>query len=145
MPDTQGGAPDTLPMQSWQSNRTAYIRSHVYLAVFGALVATAVLVFIGSPYPWVGVVGAFLAIGVRGALFASREIGQRWQLTADRLSCSDGRSVALRDIASMRRLGSAIQIVTGDGARYLIRYLPDPDAARASIEAAMHARDGGTA
>ena len=104
----------------------AYIRGHVSLAVIGSVAAFALLFAIDNPDPWVGPVGVLLALAVRGFYLASEELAVRWDLTPDRLESTNGRSVALREIARVRRLGTAVQVVTRGGDKHLLKHLPAP-------------------
>jgi len=122
------------------ADRATYIRAHVLLAVVGGIAATAVLYAMGNPHGWVGIVAAILGIGVRGAYLMSEELGHVWTLTATDLKGPGGRRVALGDIARVRIIGSAAQVITRDGDKHLIKFLSEPAAAKAAIEAALSRR-----
>ncbi|PRY24332.1 hypothetical protein CLV78_103198 [Aliiruegeria haliotis] len=113
-------------IRSWQPDRRIYIRDHVLMAVALSVLATLVLFLLGNPDFWVGAVGACLAIAVRGGYLASEELGLRWDLSARAITATSGRSVALRDLDKVRTLGSAVQLITRDGNKQLIRYMADP-------------------
>ncbi|WP_236545087.1 hypothetical protein [Tropicimonas marinistellae] len=120
-------------MQSWSADRRVYIRDHIRLALFGAAATTAILYLLGNPSAWVGIPASLLAIGIRGWYVASEELAIRWDLTDLAVAGSHGRQVPLGDIAKVRRLGSAVQIITHAGDKLLMKYLADPDATRTAI------------
>lgn len=115
-------------------NRATYIKEHVMLAALGAVAATAVLMATGNPHAWTGAVGALLAIAVRGVYVASEQIGMTWQLTDTRLITPSGMSVRRSDIAKVRTIFSAAQVVTRSGDKFMIKYQADPGAVAAAIE-----------
>ncbi|PID36287.1 MAG: hypothetical protein CR993_05450 [Rhodobacterales bacterium] len=117
----------------FRANRGTYIREHVILAALGSVLAVAVLMWMGDPNPWVGVVGAVLAIGVRGWYVASEALGQVWTLTDRRLITPAGVEVNRRDIKAVRVIFSAAQVVTEKGDKHMIKYLPDPAGIAATI------------
>ncbi|WP_157973566.1 hypothetical protein [Tropicimonas sp. IMCC34043] len=140
MSESAGTAPfaGTAPvLASFPAHRGTYIRAQITLAVLGSIFATSALAFLGSGPLWVGPLGAGMAMAVRGVYLASEELGRTWDLTATGLRCTDGRTIALRDIAKVNRLGSAVQLVTRGGDKHLMKYLEDSDRARRRIEAAL--------
>ncbi|MBN2907507.1 MAG: hypothetical protein JXJ18_12430 [Rhodobacteraceae bacterium] len=124
-------------IESFHAARATYVRDHVILAALGSLGAMGVLLAMGDPNFWVGTVAAVAAIGVRGAYLASDDLTARWDLTQTRLLGPQGRAVRLDRIARLNSLGSAIQIVTQDGDKHLMKYLADKAAVKARIEAAQ--------
>ena len=96
-----------------------------------------VLWAIGNPHVWTGAVGGLAAIAVRAGYLASDEVNARWDLTDRRLLGPLGKQAWLREIAQLRVLGSAVQIVTTEGDKHLIKYLADRDAVKARIKAAV--------
>ncbi|MEL6204591.1 MAG: hypothetical protein AAFR47_04680 [Pseudomonadota bacterium] len=134
-------ASDARVVERFAPDRDVYIRSYLWLAAAGMVGAVVVLYLLGNSTPWVGAPAALLAIAVRGGYLASEELGQRWQLTersVRQVSAEGrvGRSVALSDMAEVRRLGSAVQIVTQDGHKFLLKYLSEPEAVRQRLAAA---------
>lgn len=119
----------------FSANPATYVKEHVMLAAIGALGATGLLIAIGNPHAWTGAIGALLAIAVRGAYVYSEAIGQTWQLTDRRLLSPAGVAIDRRDIADVRTIISAAQVVTRNGDKYLIKYQPDPKAVAATIKA----------
>jgi len=96
-----------------------------------------VLWAMGNPHVWTGAVGGLAAVAVRAGYVASDELGARWDLTDRRLLGPQTRAVRLAEIATLRRLGSAVQVVTRAGDKHLIKYQADGAATRARIERAM--------
>jgi len=117
---------------SFHADRATYIRDHVIMAALGALGAMLVLQVIGEVW-WVGAPAAMAAIGVRGFYLASDDLTAHWDLTERRLLGPQGRAVRLSDVAKLRSLGSALQIVTKGGDKHLIKYLADKAAVREAI------------
>ncbi|MEM9248986.1 MAG: hypothetical protein AAGB05_09850 [Pseudomonadota bacterium] len=126
---------------TFHPSREAYIRSHLWLGAAAMGIATAVLYWMGNPDYWVGAVAGVLAIAVRGVYLASEELGRRFELTETSVrTVSDAggieRSVALGDIEMVRRLGSAVQVVTKSGDKYLMKYIGAPADVQQRIAAA---------
>jgi hypothetical protein len=125
----------------WQADRAAYIRVHVTMAVLGSAAACAALYWLGNADWWVGAVAAPLAIAVRGVYLASEELALCWELTPDAVRASNGKTVALRDIAAVRTIGSAVQLVTEGGDKHLMKYMADPGGVRKRIGMALPGGD----
>ncbi|SFC93001.1 hypothetical protein [Tropicimonas isoalkanivorans] len=138
--DERDGSAETV-LASWPADRGAYIRGYVRLAVIGSVVSAAVLLALGNDDPWVGPVGVVLALAVRGFYLASEELSVRWDLTGSRLVSSFGKSIPLRDIARVRRLGTAVQVVTRGGDKHLMKHLAQPEVARDRIARAAGVED----
>lgn len=114
---------------------TAYWRAHGLMALAGSIAAGLVLIALGNPDPWVGPIGAVLAIGLRAAYLRSEAMADIWTLTPTHLIGPAGRSIPRAQIALVRPLLGAVQVVTTAGDKHLIRYLPDPAAAARAIHA----------
>lgn len=123
-------------------DRATYIRDHAVLVVVGGIGAAIFLFVMDVPDIWVGPVAALGAITLRGAYLMSEEMEKVWMLSGNELLGPQGRRVFLHQIEKVRTLGSAAQIVTSSGDKHLIKYLSDPKAAKAQIEAAMEGRRG---
>ena len=123
-------------------DRATYWRDHAWLAVAAMALGMAVLWAIGNSHVWTGAVGGLAAVAVRAGYVASDELQARWDLTDRRLLGPQTRAVRLAEIATLRRLGSAVQVVTQAGDKHLIKYQADGPATRARIARAMA---GGTA
>lgn len=111
-----------------------YLRAHAIMAAVGAVAAGLVLILLGNPDPWVGPVGAVLAITLRAAYVRSEAMAEIWTLTPTHLNGPAGRSFPRAQIALVRPFLGAVQIVTTSGDKHLIRYLPDPAAAARAIQ-----------
>jgi nitrogen fixation protein FixH len=118
---------------SFTGNRATYVKEHVMLAAIGSVIAVAVLMAMGNPHAWTGVVGAVLAIGIRGVYVASEQIGMTWQLTEGRLITPSGMGIPRSDIAKVRTIFSAAQVITRKGDKYMIKYQADPKAVADTI------------
>lgn len=117
-------------------DRATYVQSHVTLAAIAMAGAMLLLWLTGTPHVWTGAVGGLAAVGARGWYLMDEELGHTWELTAEGLRGPDLRYVALDDIAKIRRIGSAVQIVTRSGDKHLIKFQAEPAATTARIEAA---------
>lgn len=123
-------------VERFEPDRATYIRDHTWLAALGMVGAVGVLYLLGNPDYWVGAPAALLAVGVRGAYLASEALTDRWDLTDRRLLGPAQRAIPLADIAAVRRIGSAVQVVTAGGDKHLLKYLAQPADVQARIEAA---------
>lgn len=122
----------------FSGNRNVYIREHIILAVLGAVLMTGLLVMIDNPNPWLGVVGAFAGIAARGFYVASEQLGFVWILTDKKIISPNERAIPLTEVADVRGIFSAVQVVTTQGDKFLIKYQPD----RAGvIKTILNARD----
>ena len=133
---TKAPPPGERVIERFAADRQTYVRDHTALAAGGMVVAVAALYLLGNPDFWVGAPAALLAVAVRGWYLASEALTDRWDLTERRLLGPAGRDVPLSDIETVRRLGSAVQLVTRTGDKHLMKYLADADAVKARIEAA---------
>lgn len=120
----------------FRPDRATYIRDHAWLAAVAMAGAMAVLWAIGSPHVWTGAVAGLAAVAFRAWFLASEELAVEWRIEDGTLAGPHGRSVPLAEIAELRTLGSAVQVITRGGDKHLIKYLADREAARAAIERA---------
>jgi hypothetical protein len=118
----------------FRPDSAAYWRAHGIMAILGSIAAGLVLMAFGNPDPWVGPFGAVMAIGLRAAYVRSEAMSQIWTLTPTHLNGPAGRSIPRAQIALVRPVLGAVQIVTTAGDKHLIRYLPDPAAAARAIQ-----------
>ena len=119
-------------------DRATYLRDHAWLAAAAMALGMAVLWAIGNPHLWTGAIGGLAAVAVRAGYLASDEMAVRWILTERRLLGPGGRKMRLDEIARIRGLGSAVQVITAAGDKHLLKYQPDKEATIARIEAAMN-------
>lgn len=124
-------------LHSFHPDRATYWRDHAWLAAAAMALGMAILWVMGNPHVWTGAVGGLAAVAVRAFYVASDEMQARWDLTDRRLLGPQTRAVHLTDIARVRTLGSAVQIVTRSGDKHLLKYQPDRDATRQRIQTAM--------
>ena len=121
----------------FQGNRATYIREHVMLAALGAVIMSGVLMAIGNPFPWTGIVGSVIAIAARGFYVADEQLGMVWTLTNRRLIGPSGSGIPLSRIKAVKTIFSAAQVVTDTGDKYLIKYQADTNAVKQAITAAQ--------
>lgn len=117
-------------------SRAVYVKEHLMLAALGSVGAMGVLVAMGNPHAWTGAVGAIGAVAVRGGYLATDELKRVWRLTDQRLIGPEEQVISLSQVAKVRTILSAAQVITRSGDKYLIKYQPDPAAVGAAIEAA---------
>jgi hypothetical protein len=141
----------------FRSDRAAYLRTNAWLAAAAMVAGMGALWAIGNPHVWTGAVGGLAAIALRAWYVASEELALDWRLTPTHLEgptrrpMDDGAPaapawrVALRDIARVRTMGSFVQVVTVPGDKHLLKYLADPPAVAARIEAARRSATSGVA
>ncbi len=124
---------------SFSGDRMTYWREMAWGAVVAMLGGMAVLWLMGNPYVWTGAVGGFFAISIRAYYLASDELKNRWDLTNHRLLGPGERIAPLHKITHVRSFLSAVQIVTSDGDKHLIKFQADKDAVIRAIERARAA------
>jgi hypothetical protein len=121
------------------ASRETYWREHAWLAAIAMALGMAVLWAMGNPHVWTGAIGGLAAIAVRGFYLASDETKMEWHLTDRRLLGPGPRAIALDNITAVRSLFSAVQVVTVNGDKHLMKYQPDTGAVIARIDAARGA------
>jgi len=124
----------------FQPDKRTYVQSQVTLAVLSGVLAVVALMLVGNASPWVGIVAAFLGIGVRAVYLMSEELSASWTLTDAALYGPGGRQILLGNVARVRRIGSAVQVVTQKGDKHLVKFVPDPGAVQAQIETVASGR-----
>ncbi|MEM8732528.1 MAG: hypothetical protein AAGF79_21675 [Pseudomonadota bacterium] len=124
-------------IDSFRADRMTYMRDHAWMAAVAMAAGMAILWLIGNPHVWTGAVGGLAAIAIRGGYLATDELAARWDLTDRRLLGPQTRVARLSDIAQIRGLGSAVQIVTRSGDKHLIKYLADKNSVMARIKEAV--------
>lgn len=128
--------PDERVIDRFRGDRGTYWREHAWLAAIAMAGGMAILWALGNPHVWTGAIGGLLAIAVRAFYLASDETRMEWWLTNERLLGPGPRAVALDDIAAVRGLFSAVQVVTVSGDKHLLKYQADPQRVIAEIDAA---------
>ncbi|WP_424968219.1 hypothetical protein [Dinoroseobacter sp. S375] len=120
----------------FRPDRMAYLRAYATMAAIAMAIGMGVLWAMGNPYPWTGAVGGLAAIALRGWYLSSEELAISWELSRDRLEGPGWRKMALRDITTVRMLGSSVQVITAQGDKHLIKYLAEAQTAKVAIEEA---------
>jgi hypothetical protein len=118
-------------------DRQVYIRSHTTLAALAMGGGMAILWALGNPHVWTGAIGGIAAIGLRGWYLMDEELGHVWTLSPEALEGPQGRRVARGDLATVRTLGHAVQVVTVSGDKHLIKYQPEPAAVAERLRATL--------
>ncbi|SMX42825.1 hypothetical protein [Octadecabacter ascidiaceicola] len=123
-------------LASCRGDRMTYWREMAWLAAIAMVLGMVVLWLIGNPHVWTGGVGGLAAIMIRALYLATDDLKVRWDLTDQRLLGPGDRDIALRDISIVRPFLSAVQIVTANGDKHLIKYQADRDAVVTAIQQA---------
>ncbi|MCI2395418.1 hypothetical protein [Aliiroseovarius sediminis] len=126
-------APDEILIQSFSGNMLTYVKEHVLLAALGSVLMSGILIYMGNPHAWTGVVGAVAAIAVRGVYVAREQVGFTWHLTDRRVIGPGERTILLNNIAKVNVIFSAAQVVTRTGEKYMLKYQADAKATQAAI------------
>jgi len=121
---------------SFQADRATYRRDMIRMAALAMAAGMLILWLIGSDHIWTGAIGGLAAIALRAWYVASDEFGVRWDLTNRRLLGPGARIAALSGITTVRSLGSAVQVITANGDKHLIKFQADPAAVIAQINGA---------
>jgi len=129
-------SPGETVQQSFLADRSAYIRTHSWMAALAMAAGMGILWAIGNPHVWTGAIGGLAAIILRGWYVASDELKVRWDLTNMRLLGPQTRAVRLGDIKDINVLGSAVQVVTQSGDKHLLKYQADRDATHEALRRA---------
>ncbi len=125
-----------MTQASFAPDRSTYVQSHLTLAAIAMAAGMAILWAAGNPYVWTGAIGGLTAVAIRGWYLMDEELAAHWELVDGALNGPAGRIVPLDQIAKLRALGSAVQIITRTGDKHLIKFQADPQAAIARIESA---------
>lgn len=133
----------------FRADRAAYIRTNAWLAALAMAGGMGILWAMGNPHVWTGAVGGLAAIALRAWYVRDEELALDWRLTPTHLDgparamegapAAPAWRVALADIAQVRTMGSFVQVVTAAGDKHLLKYLADPAAVAARIDAARRA------
>ena len=123
-------------MTEFRPDKTTYIRTHAVMTALAMGGAMLVLWVMGNPHIWTGAVAGFAAVVVRGWYMQSEIMDEVWVLERKGLKGPYQRYAALKDIAKLRILGGAVQVITTTGDKHLIKYQADPHGVISTIEAA---------
>lgn len=121
---------------SFSGDRMTYWRDMAWQAVFAMLLGMGALWLLDNPHVWTGAVGGLAAIALRAFYLSSDELKVRWDLTNQRLLGPGGRIAPLHTITKVRGFLTAVQVVTSDGNKHLIKYQADKDAVIRAIDRA---------
>ncbi len=121
----------------FKGDKAVFIRVQVVMALVGAILITGGLVLAGNPNWWVGIVGSFAGIAMRGYYIADEQLGFEWVLTATHLHSPSERAIGLGEIKAVRSLLGSVQVITNDGEKHLIKYQATPEQVIAEINGAI--------
>ncbi|MCF6272332.1 MAG: hypothetical protein L3J37_03940 [Rhodobacteraceae bacterium] len=121
----------------FSGEKSTYIRVHIIMALSGAVLISGALALAGNPDWWVGIVGSFAGIAMRGFYIASEQLGFEWVLTKTGLVSPNERTIGLDEIKSVRSLFGSVQVITRAGDKFLIKYQATPEIVIAEIERAI--------
>jgi len=121
-------------MTTFTADRTAYIRSHAWMAALAMAAGMMILWVMGNPHVWTGAIGGLAAIILRGWYLMSEEIAVVWTLSDTALTGPAERNIPLTQIERVRTIGSYVQVVTKSGDKHLIKYQADSAATARTIE-----------
>ena len=127
---------DPHEIARYSGNKAVFIRVQVIMALIGAALITGGLYLTGNPDWWVGIVGSFAGIAMRGYYIADEQLGFEWVLTSTQLIGPLERAIGLHEIKALRSLLGSVQVITNDGDKYLIKYQAAPEQVIAEINAA---------
>jgi hypothetical protein len=130
---------DERILDRFKGDSGTYWREHAWIAAIAMAAGMAILWAMGNPHVWTGAIGGLLAIAVRAFYLASDETKMEWHLTNRRLLGPGPRVIALENIAAVRSLFSAVQVVTVTGDKYLLKYQADAPTVIAAIDTARGA------
>lgn len=127
-------------LAEWRADPGIYRRNTTVLAAILGAGAGLVLWAAGNPYPWTGPLAAILAVGLRALYLRSEALAESWRLTETRLLGPGGRIVPLSSLAGVKPFLGDLVLISRTGDKHLMKYLSDPAAVRARIDAARAGR-----
>jgi len=127
--------PETIAR--YRGSKAVFIRVQLVMAIIGAALITGGLVLAGNPDWWVGIVGSFAGIGMRGYYIADEQLAFEWVLTETALQAPNERAIGLHEIETVRSVLGSVQVITKDGSKFLIKYQARPEQVIAEIKGAM--------
>jgi hypothetical protein len=128
--------PDGFPPDSFPPDKATYVRTHWVMAAVAMAAGMVLLWAMGNPHVWTGALGGLAAVALRGWYLMDEEMAHVWHLGQGALHGPQERHVPLSDIAKLRVIGAAVQIITTRGDKHLIKFQADPAATIARIDAA---------
>lgn len=121
----------------YRGDKKVFIHVQVVMALVGATLITGGLYLAGNPDWWVGIVGSFAGIAMRGYYIAGEQLGFEWVLTNSELKSTTERAIALKDIKTVRSVLGSVQVITTTGEKFLIKYQAGPERVIAEINGAV--------
>lgn len=121
----------------FKGNKAVFIRVQVVMALVGATLITSGLYLAGNPDWWIGIIGSFAGIAMRGYYIADEQLGFEWVLTGTYLVSPSERAIGLGQIKNVRSLLGSVQVITTDGEKHLIKYQAAPEQVIAEINGAV--------
>ena len=121
----------------YRGSKAVFIRVQLVMAIIGAVLITGGLVLAGNPDWWVGIVGSFAGIGMRGYYIADEQLAFEWVLTNRQLLAPNERAIGLNEIATVRHVLGSVQVITHQGDKFLIKYQSQPEHVIAEIKGAV--------
>jgi len=128
---------DTPEIARFKGSKTVFIRVQIVMALVGATLITGGLYLAGNPDWWIGIIGSFAGIAMRGYYIADEQLGFEWVLTDTHVNSPSGRDIGLGEIKAVRSVLGSVQIITSDGEKHLIKYQAKPETVIAEINGAI--------
>ena len=122
--------------RTFAPDRATYIRTHWTMAAIAMAAGMGVLWLMGNPHVWTGAVGGLAAVALRGWFLMDEALAEVWTLTATHLEGPQERRLPLSDLRETKVIGAAVQLITSDGQKHLIKFQADPSATSRAIDAA---------
>jgi hypothetical protein len=126
-------------MITFSPDKKTYLRTHLNMGVVAMALGTGVLWMMGNPHYWTGLIGGAFAVALRGWYLQDEELGHSWTMDKGILSGPAERRVHLSDLAQVKSIGSAVQLITTSGDKHLIKFQADTQATINQINAARSA------
>ena len=123
-------------MTEFRPDKTTYIRAHAVMTAIAMAAGMLILWVLGNPHIWTGAVGGFAAVALRGWYLFDEVMEEVWTLSGSSLKGPYQRYARLEDIVKLRTIAGAVQVITKEGNKHLIKYQPDPQAVIDTINAA---------
>ena len=123
-------------MTEFRPDKTTYIRAHAVMTAIAMAAGMLILWVLGNPHIWTGAVGGFAAVALRGWYLFDEVMDEVWTLSGNSLKGPYQRYARLEEIVKLRTIAGAVQVVTREGNKHLIKYQPDPQAVIDTINAA---------
>ena len=127
-------------MTEFLPDKSTYIRAHAIMMAIAMAGGMVVLWAVGNPHIWTGAVGGIAAVLLRGWYVIDEAMGEVWSVSDTNVLGPGKRTIPLASIETVRSIGSAVQLITTSGDKYLIKYQADPPAVIDQIKTAIAER-----